>query len=85
MADRDLARLVERLNRSRPLWVLLVVLGLMLLALFLPGWPGALLLVLLAGLVGVLLLARRDGPPARHFLPVLIVLLLLVAAVSKVI
>lgn len=84
MADRNSNGLVARLNRLNPTAVFLAMLALMLLALFLPGWPGALLALALAGLVLLLMSARREGPAARRLLPLLVAVLLVVVAIRKI-
>lgn len=84
MADRNSSGLVARLNRLNPTAVFLAVLVLMLLALFVPGWPGAVLALGLAALVVLLMAARREGPPARRLLPLLVAVLLVVVAVRKI-
>jgi hypothetical protein len=84
VADRNYSGLVARLNRLNPTAVFLAVLALMLLALFVPGWPGAVLALALAALAVLLMTARREAPAARRVLPLLVAALLVAVAIGKI-
>ncbi len=79
---RPLAWLASR-NRTT---VFLVTIGVMLLALFLPGWYGAVLLIALVAGLGALL--ARTWPvqtPGTRVLRLVVLALLVVAAITKIV
>lgn len=83
--ERRSAPLLLRLS-ALPRWsVVAGIVGLLAAGLFLPGWPGAVVLGVLAVFLGWLaLLSRSRLSPAELLLRVITVGLVVAAAVSKV-